>query len=144
MVKAKHQIVGHYEKRNTARHQWWNKHQNYILMERFIFDIETKTDKPDSNRVSGVLIGSVNTQRVLIGSVNTQRVLIGSANTHGVLIGSANTHGVLIGSANTQRVLIGSANTQRTRVPSDWIWEHVHSTSYFDFDLSAEEDSVNR
>ena len=93
-------------------------------MERFIFDIETKTDKPNSNQVSGVLIGSVNTQRVLIGS--------------------ANTHGVLIGSANTQRVLIGSANTQRTRVPSDWIWGHVHSTSCFDFDWSAEEDSVNR
>ena len=70
-------------------------------LERFSFDFETKTDEPNANRVSGVLIGST----------------------------------------NTRRVLIGSTNTGRTRVPSDWIWEHVRWTSCFE--LSGEQDSVH-
>ena len=35
------------------------------------FGIETKTGEPNSNRVSGVLIGSVNTQRSLMPSCRT-------------------------------------------------------------------------
>ena len=32
----------------------------YLEMEQFAFDFETKTVEPNSNRVSGVLIGSAN------------------------------------------------------------------------------------
>ena len=74
-----------------------------------------KTGEPNTNRISSVLIGSANSSTVLIGSANTPRVLIGSA--------------------NTPRVLIGSANTRRTCVPSDWILEHFHVTSCFNYDF---------
>ena len=40
-------------------------------------------------------------------------------------------------------VLIGSSNIRRTRVPNDWILEHVHLTSSFDSDFSGEQGSVH-
>ena len=33
--------------------------------------------------------------------------------------------------------------TQRTRVSSDWVSEHFHLTSCFDFGFSSEQDSVH-
>ena len=48
---------------HTQRRKWYVLVVRQFKIERFLFDYKTKIGEKNANRVSGVLIGSANTQR---------------------------------------------------------------------------------